>query len=98
MGRPTRKDDVETGVSSTTTMMTTVATTSTTTTGGAAEMPDGVGDEFESPLERDLAEFDPSGVAASPLSGSGSAGGESERRRRGWTIIAIPTGKKLKRT
>ncbi len=79
MGRPTRKDDVETGVSSTMTMMTTAATTTTTTTGGTAKMPDGVGDKFESPLERDLAEFDPSGVAASPPSGSESAGGGGSR-------------------
>jgi hypothetical protein len=46
-----------------------------TTTGGAAEMPDGVGDEFESPLERDLAEFNPLGVAAPPPLGLGLAGG-----------------------
>jgi hypothetical protein len=80
MGRPTHKLDVETGVLSTTTMIMTAARTTTTTTEGAAEMPDGVGDEFESPLERDLAEFDPSGVAASLPLGSGSAGGESECR------------------
>ena len=34
-----------------------------------------LGDKFEAPLERDEAEFGPSGVAATPLSGSGSAGG-----------------------
>ncbi len=42
-------------------------------------MPNSVGDMFESPLERDLAEFDPSGVAASPPLGSGSAGGGGVR-------------------
>jgi hypothetical protein len=93
MGRTMCKDDVKTGVSLTTTMMTTEATTSMTTTGGAVEMPGGVGDEFESPLERDLAEFDPSGVAVSPPLGLGLARGESECQRQGWTIIAIPMGK-----
>jgi hypothetical protein len=38
--------------------------------GGAAEMPDGVRDEFEAPLKRGEAKFGPSGVAASPLLGS----------------------------
>jgi hypothetical protein len=47
--------------------------------GGAAEMPDGVGDEFEAPLERGEAEFGSSGVAASPPLGSGSAGGGGSR-------------------
>jgi hypothetical protein len=55
MGRPTCKDDVEVGVPLTMTMMTMVA--ATTMGGGAAEMPDGVGDEFEAPLERDEAKF-----------------------------------------
>jgi hypothetical protein len=98
MGRPTREDDVEAVVPSTTTMMTTVATT-TATTGGAAEMPEGVGNEFEAPLERDETEFGPSGGRGVPPVGIGIGRGweESERRRRGWTIIAIPTGKKSKR-
>jgi hypothetical protein len=73
MGRPTRKDNVEGGVSSTTRMIMTVTTTMTS--GGAAEMPDGVGDEFEAPLKRAEAEFGPSGAAAFPPSGSGSSGG-----------------------
>ncbi len=53
--------------------------TTTMTTGGAAEMPDGVGDEFEAPLKMAEAEFGPSGVAASPPSGSGSSGGGGSR-------------------
>ncbi len=99
MGQPTCKNDIKTGVLSTTLMMMTAAMTMTTTTGGAAEMPDGVGDEFESPFERDLVEFDPSGVAASPPVGIGigRGWGESERQRWGWRIIAIPMGKKSKR-
>jgi hypothetical protein len=73
MGQTTREDDVEAGVPSTTRMMMTATTT--TTTGGATEMPDRVGDKFKAPLKQDEAEFGPSGVAASPPSGSGSAGG-----------------------
>ncbi len=58
--------------------------------GGAAKMPDGVGDKFEAPLQRDEAEFGPLGVPASPKMGSGLAGGgESEHQQRGRTIIAI---------
>jgi hypothetical protein len=59
-------------------MMTTAATT-TTTTGDAAKMPDGVGDKFKDPLKRDEVEFGLSGVAESPPSGSGSAGGGGSR-------------------
>ncbi len=76
-------------------MMTTAATT-TTNTGDAAEMPDGVGEEFESPLKRDEAEFSPSGVVASPPQDRDRPG-VGRVRRRGWTIIANPTGGKLKR-
>jgi hypothetical protein len=47
-------------------MMMTMVTTTTMMTGGAAEMPDGVGDEFEAALERDKVEFGPLGVAVSP--------------------------------
>jgi hypothetical protein len=44
-------------------------------TGGTAELPDGVWERSKALLERDEAEFGPSGVAASPpsVSGSGSA-------------------------
>ncbi len=63
------------GVFLTMAMMTTAAMTTMTMTGGTMEMPDGVGDEFDSLLERDLEEFNTSEVAASPPSGSGSAGG-----------------------
>jgi hypothetical protein len=56
------------------TMMTMVAMT-TTTTGGTAKMPNGVGDKFEAPLERDKAEFGPLGVAASPPLGIGISRG-----------------------
>jgi hypothetical protein len=55
-----------------------------TTTGGAAEFPDGVGNKFEAPLERDKTEFCPSGVAASPSLGSGSPrGGGSQNANNG---------------
>jgi hypothetical protein len=72
MGRPTRKDDVEGLVP---TRMTVTVTTAMTT-GGAKEMPNGVGDKFEALLKKAEAELSPLGVAASPLSGSGSSGGE----------------------
>jgi hypothetical protein len=79
-----RKEDVEAGVLSRTTMMTIAAMT--TTTGGAAELPDEVWEKFKALLERDEAEFGPSGVAASPplALGSGSAGdGESWNANNG---------------
>jgi hypothetical protein len=52
-------------------MMMTMATTTMMMTGGAAKMPNGVGDEFETPLKRDVVEFGPSGVAAPPPVGIG---------------------------
>jgi hypothetical protein len=79
MGQLMCKLDIKTEVSLTMTMMMTAATTATTTTVGTAEMPDRVRDEFESPLERDLVEFNPLGVAASPSLGSGLAGGGRSR-------------------
>ncbi len=51
-----------------------MAVTMTMTTGGVAEMPDGVRDKFEVPLKKAEAEFGPSGVAVSPLLGSGLLG------------------------
>jgi hypothetical protein len=44
-----------------------------------AQWADGVGDKFEAPLERDEAEFGPSGVLASPPLGSGLAGGRGSQ-------------------
>ncbi len=64
----------------TTTMMTMAVMT--TTIGGAAEMPDGVGEEFEAPLERDEAKFGPSGVAAFPC---------RDRDRPGLGGVGTPT-------
>ena len=45
-------------------------------------MPDGVGDKFKAPLERDEAEFGPSGVAASPPDGIRIGRGWGEPKRR----------------
>jgi hypothetical protein len=45
------------------------------TIGGIAEMHDGVRDKFKAPLKMAEVEFSPSGVAASPPSGSGLSGG-----------------------
>jgi len=49
MGRPTRKDDVKTGVSSTTTMMTTAATTRRQRLGAPRRCPTGSGTSSSSP-------------------------------------------------
>ncbi len=73
------------------TMMTMVVGTTTTMTWGATKMPNGVGDKFEAPHERDEAEFSPLRVTASPPSGSrlarggGSPNTDNGARQSSWS-------------
>ncbi len=80
----------------TTMMMMMVA--ATITFGGTTKMPDRVGDKFEPPLEREKAEFGPSGVLASPPLGSVLArGGGVRMPTTGPDDHHNPNGEKLKR-